>query len=152
MVTAKAKSKIKDSLKEEKRKIADEWKYIVQRKLENFGAAYNQHNIDVLTAFYKLNSSLDFFYQVSVRNIDLKELKEFQLLGDRLEPPRPIKPALTEIKSNDPATQAVPRKDTELIILEQDVAEGSMQGVLPWKLPAGGVAVNSSLPRAADGC
>src|SRR5258707_718813 len=94
VVTAKAKTKIKDALKEEKRKIADEGKYIVQRKLENFGAAYNQHNIDVLTTFYKLNSSLDFFYQVSVRNIDLKELKEFHLLGDRLDPPKPPKPVI----------------------------------------------------------
>lgn len=115
MVTAKAKSKIKDALKEEKRKIADEGKYVVQRKLENFGAAYNQHNIDVLTTFYKLNSSLDFFYQVSVRNIDLKELKEFQLLGDRLEPPRPIKPP-AEHRSSESTAPAVPRKDTELII------------------------------------
>ncbi|HMI64070.1 MAG TPA: RelA/SpoT family protein, partial [Puia sp.] len=41
VVTAKAKSKIKDALKEEKRKIADEGKYVVQRKLESFGAAYN---------------------------------------------------------------------------------------------------------------
>lgn len=116
VVTAKAKSKIKDALKEEKRKIADEGKYVVQRKLENFGAAYNQHNIDVLTAFYKLNSSLDFFYQVSVRNIDLKELKEFQLLGDRLEPPRPVKPLTTDLKPSEGAASAVPRKDTELII------------------------------------
>jgi GTP diphosphokinase / guanosine-3',5'-bis(diphosphate) 3'-diphosphatase len=116
VVTAKAKSKIKDALKEEKRKIADEGKYIVQRKLENFGAAYNQHNIDVLTTWYKLNSSLDFFYQVSVRNIDLKELREFHLLGDRLEPPRPVKP-IVEQRVSDPAiTPGVPRKDTELII------------------------------------
>jgi GTP pyrophosphokinase len=115
VVTAKAKSKIKDALKEEKRKIADEGKYVVQRKLENFGAAYNQHNIDVLTAYYKLNSSLDFFYQVSVRNIDLKELKEFQLLGDRLESPRPIKPQQPD-RPGDTAAPAVPRKDTELII------------------------------------
>ena len=40
VVTAKAKSKIKDALKEEKRKIADEGKYMVQRKLEGMGAAY----------------------------------------------------------------------------------------------------------------
>src|SRR5690348_11532479 len=59
VVTAKAKAKIKDSLKEEKRRIADEGKYIVQRKLENFGASFNQHNVDVLTTFYKLASSLD---------------------------------------------------------------------------------------------
>src|SRR4029077_14549517 len=57
VVTAKAKSKVKDALKEEKRKIADEGKYIIQRKLENFGASYNQHNIDVLTSYYKYNSS-----------------------------------------------------------------------------------------------
>src|ERR1700744_3998349 len=115
VVTAKEKSKIKDALKEEKRKIADEGKYIVQRKLENYGAAFNQHNIDVLTAFYKLSSSLDFFYQVSVRNIDLKELHEFHLLGDRLEPPKPPKPVV-EARLGDTVTPAIPRKDTELII------------------------------------
>src|SRR6516225_9785171 len=102
VVTAKAKSKIKDALKEEKRKIADEGKYIVQRRLENFGAAYNQHNIDILTVYYKLSSSLDFFYQVSVRNIDLKELKEFQVLGDRLEPPKPVRPQ-AEARSQEAA-------------------------------------------------
>src|ERR1700733_4961562 len=64
VVTAKAKSKIKDALKEEKRKIADEGKYTVQRKLERYGAGNNQHNVDVLTSFYKFNSSLDLFYQV----------------------------------------------------------------------------------------
>jgi GTP pyrophosphokinase len=116
VVTAKAKSKIKDALKEEKRKIADEGKYVVQRKLESFGAAYNQHNIDVLTTYYKLSSSLDFFYQVSVRNIDLKELKEFQLLGDRLEPPKPVRPQPEARLSDNQGASAVPRKDTELII------------------------------------
>jgi GTP pyrophosphokinase len=87
----------------------------VQRKLENFGAAYNQHNIDVLTAFYKLSSSLDFFYQVSVHNIDLRELKEFQVLGDRLEPPKPPKPVI-ENRAETTGPPTVPRKDTELII------------------------------------
>src|SRR6201995_4846429 len=114
VVTAKAKTKIKDALKDEKRKIADEGKYVVQRKLENFGAGYNQHNIDILTTFYKLSSSLDFFYQVAVRNIDLKELQEFHLIGDRLEPPKPVRPV--EQRQADPSGPGVPRKDTELII------------------------------------
>jgi guanosine-3',5'-bis(diphosphate) 3'-pyrophosphohydrolase len=113
VVTAKAKSKVKDALKEEKRKIADDGKYIVQKKLENFGAVYNQHNIDILTTFYKMSSSLELFYQVSIKNIDLKELKEFHLLGDRLEAPKPLKPAV-ELKSEQPVS--MPRKDAELII------------------------------------
>ncbi len=112
VVSAKAKAKIKDALKEEKRKVADEGKYMVQRKLENFGAVYNQHNIDVLTVYYKLNSSFELFYQVAVKNIDLKELKEFHLLGDRLEAPKPIKP----IVETKPESSTIPKKDAELII------------------------------------
>ncbi len=113
VVTAKAKSKIKDALKEEKRKVADEGKYLMQRKLEGAGAAFNQHNVDVLTTFYKLPSPLDLYYQISVKNIDLKELKEFNILGDKLEPPKPVRPV------NEPKTESsssISKKDTELII------------------------------------
>jgi GTP pyrophosphokinase len=113
VVSAKAKSKIKDALKEEKRKVADEGKYLLQRKLENFGAAFNQHNVDVLTAFYKLVSPLDLYYQISIKAIDLKELQDFHLLGDKLEPPKPIR--LAEVKT-DILGPTIPRKDAELII------------------------------------
>jgi GTP diphosphokinase / guanosine-3',5'-bis(diphosphate) 3'-diphosphatase len=112
VVTAKAKAKIKDALKEEKRKVADEGKYMVQRKLEGMGAAYNQHNVDVLSGFYKLNSALDLFYQVAIKNISLRELPEFHVFGDRIEPPKPIRP-VTELKTE---TSATPKKDAELII------------------------------------
>src|SRR5436305_7401313 len=91
VVTAKARSKIKDSLKEEKKNVAEEGKYTVQRKFEGLGAAFNQHNIDELVTFYKFNSSLDLFYQIATKASDLKELKEFKVLGDKLEPPRVIK-------------------------------------------------------------
>lgn len=116
VVTAKAKTKIKDALKEEKRKIAEEGKYTVQRKLEGLGAAYNQYNIDVLTAFYKQASTLDFFYQVSIKSIDLKELKEFQVLGDKLEPPKPPKPVIEHKQEYNEQAANINRKDTELII------------------------------------
>jgi len=113
VVTAKARSKIKDALKEEKRKIADEGKYTVQRKLESMGAAFSQHNIDELTSFYKLNSPLDLFYQVAIKAIDLKELKTFQVLGDKLEAPKPEKPYP---EKSDGISHVLHKKDTELII------------------------------------
>lgn len=112
VVTAKAKSKIKDALREEKRKIADEGKYILQKKLEAIGAAFSQTNIDELERFYKLTSQLELFYRIATKAIDLKELKEFQVLGDRLEPPKPIKPP--EIAEDTPKTYN--KKDSELII------------------------------------
>src|SRR5690349_535933 len=87
VVTAKAKGRIKDALKEEKKKIGEEGKYTVQRKLEGLGVPLNQHNIDELVHWYKLPSNLDLFYQVSVKNIDLKELKDFKVMGDKIEAP-----------------------------------------------------------------
>ena len=113
VVTAKARSKVKDALKEEKRKVADEGKYTLQRKLEHIGAAFNQHNADVLTTFYKLASPLDLYYQISIKGIDLKELADFQVLGDKLEPPKP-KPV--EHKQESSTTPAKHSKETELII------------------------------------
>ncbi|RYG02697.1 MAG: bifunctional (p)ppGpp synthetase/guanosine-3',5'-bis(diphosphate) 3'-pyrophosphohydrolase [Chitinophagaceae bacterium] len=115
VVTAKAKTKIKDALKDDKRRVADDGKYMLQKRLEHFGAAYNQHNVDILTSYYKLPSSLDLYYQISVKAIDLSELKEFHLLGDKLEPPKPAKP-LPEVKVETPAQSALARKDAELII------------------------------------
>jgi GTP pyrophosphokinase len=113
VVTAKAKSKIKDALKETKRTIAEEGKYILQRKLEGMNAGYNQTNIEILTSFYKYNSPLDLFYQIAVKANDLKELKEFHVLGDRLEPPKPVKPV--ELPQTD-HHQHFNKKDSELII------------------------------------
>ncbi len=112
VVTAKARSKIKDSLREEKKSVADEGRYTLQRKLESFGAAFNAHNIDELVNFYKFNSHLELFYQLAIKNIDLKELKEFKLVGDRIEAPKPVK----IIEAKPDVAHTLSKKDTELII------------------------------------
>ncbi|HKB44888.1 MAG TPA: RelA/SpoT family protein, partial [Chitinophagaceae bacterium] len=114
VVTAKARGRIKDAMKEEKRKVADEGKYTVQRKLEGVGAAFTQHNIDELIQWYKLASNLDLFYQVAVKNIDLKELKEFKVLGDKIEAPKPVK--IHQDKIDFIPHQHPVKKDAELII------------------------------------
>ena len=113
VVTSKAKGRIRDSLKEEKRKIADEGKYTVQRKIEAMGVPFNQHNIDEVWSFYKLSSALDLFYQVAVKNIDLKELKDFKVYGDKLDSPKPVK---THEAKFDGIPHALNKKDAELII------------------------------------
>src|SRR5215475_6677550 len=113
VITAKARNKVKDALKEEKRKIAEEGKYTLQRKLEGLGAAFSQHNIDELVSWYKLASPLDLFYQVSIKNLDLKDLKDFKVHGDKLEPPKPVK-HVHELKPEIVPT--ISKKETELII------------------------------------
>ena len=112
VVTAKARSKIKDALKEIKKQVAEEGKYTLQRKFEGLGVALNQHNIDELVSYYKLHSNLELFYAIAIKNIDLKELKEFKITGDRLDAPKPV-------RVQEQKAEVVPhlnKKDAELII------------------------------------
>ena len=115
VVTAKARNKVKDALKEEKRKVGEEGKYTLQRKLEGVGAAFSQHNIDELVSWYKLNSPLDLFYLVAIKNLDLKDLKEFKVIGDKIEAPKPIR-ILSESKLDGSIQTSLGKKDAELII------------------------------------
>jgi len=80
--------------------------------LEGLGATFNAHNIDELVNFYKFNSHLELFYQLAIKNIDLKELKEFKLVGDRIEAPKPVK----IIEAKPDVAHTLSKKDTELII------------------------------------
>jgi GTP diphosphokinase / guanosine-3',5'-bis(diphosphate) 3'-diphosphatase len=85
----------------------------VQRKLEGLGVAFNHHNIDEIVAYYKLAAPLDLYYGVAVKNIDLKELKEFKIIGEKLEAPKPVR--VIEIKP-EYQPHALQKKDAELII------------------------------------
>ena len=78
VVTAKAKSKIKSALKEEKRKIAEDGKEILERKLKSLKITYNSENIHKISYFFKLSSTQDLFFNVAKGLIDMKDLKEYQ--------------------------------------------------------------------------
>jgi GTP pyrophosphokinase len=119
VVTAKAKNSIKDALREEKKSIAEEGKYTLQRKLESIGASYIPYNIDQLVVFYKLPSQLDLHYNIAKKILDLKELKTFQVIGDKIEAPKPtIAPQNDKDLPFDPhhAIKSISKKDSELII------------------------------------
>jgi len=115
VVTAKAKNSIKDALREDKKTIAEEGKYTLQRKLESFGAPYSPYNIDQLVNYYKQPSQLDLHFKISKKQIDLKELKLFLVLGDKIEAPKPIHVA-PEPGQETNTSKFVPKKESELII------------------------------------
>jgi GTP pyrophosphokinase len=114
VVTSKARTKIKDVLKEEKRHVAEEGRYTLQRKLDGMGASMQQTNLDELATFYKTGSSLDLLYDIAVKKIDLKELKDFTVLGDKLVPPKPVK--VIDPKPEYDPNKVLGKKDTELVI------------------------------------
>ncbi|MCM4165797.1 MULTISPECIES: bifunctional (p)ppGpp synthetase/guanosine-3',5'-bis(diphosphate) 3'-pyrophosphohydrolase [unclassified Arenibacter] len=75
--TARARSKIKSSLREEKKSTAIEGKEILRRKLRSQKITLNEDTINKLVVFFKLKTSLDLFYRVGIGAIDNQMLKDF---------------------------------------------------------------------------
>lgn len=113
VVTTKAKSKIKDCLKEEKRAIAEDGRVVITKKLDALGVPASQGNLEEIANFYKIQSSLDLLYDIAVKKIDLKELSDFSVLGDKIMAPK-IAKVSSEEKSHAHKNQKP--KDTELVI------------------------------------
>jgi GTP diphosphokinase / guanosine-3',5'-bis(diphosphate) 3'-diphosphatase len=75
--TSRARSKIKSSLKEETKKIAEDGKEILRRKLKQLKISLNEKSVNELVKYFKLKTSLDLFYRVGISSIDNKMLKAF---------------------------------------------------------------------------
>jgi len=116
VITSKAKQRIKETLRDEKRKVAEDGRAILQKKLDAIGGMITQHNLEELAAFYKLHSTLDLLYDIATRKIDLKELKDFKASGDRLFFPKPEKPEHEHKPEPDHGHRHFDKKDSELII------------------------------------
>jgi len=77
VITSRAKSKIKSSLNEEKKRIAEDGRELLRRKLKQLKITLNEKTTSYMLRFFKLNSSVDLFYRVGLGTIDNKQLKDF---------------------------------------------------------------------------
>lgn len=117
VVTAKAKSKIKSSLKEEKRKVAELGKEILERKLKSLKITYNTDNLYKLTYYLKLPTTQDLFFNVAQGIIDLKQLKEF-VASEKVIENRPVKP---EPLMNEQLIKRVKGNDNDTLLIGEDL-------------------------------
>ena len=77
VVTSKAKSAIRSTIKENKKQIGEEGKEILRRKLKQLKINFNENNINKIQNFFNLQTSLDLFYRIGIGTIDNTDLKKF---------------------------------------------------------------------------
>lgn len=126
VVTAKAKSKIKSSLKEEKRKIAEQGKEILERKLKSLKVTYNTDNLYKLAYYFKLPTTLDLFFNVAQGKIDVKQLKEFVASEKVIE----NKPEKIDFTYNEQLSKKFKGDDSDTLLIGEDLQK------LDYKLSA----------------
>ncbi len=119
VVTQKAKAKIKDLLKEARRKMADEGKEVLLRKMKQLKIDATTHTFDLMRLYFNVNSQLDLHYAVATGKVGLNELKRFK--DYKPEVPRPREE--TKREGEAPAPKRAPHEDILLIGEDMDVVE-----------------------------
>lgn len=77
VVTARARTRIKNALKEDQKRIAEEGKEILTRKLRHLKINLTESVVNELVNYFKLKTSLDLFYRMGNGSIDNNQLKDF---------------------------------------------------------------------------
>jgi len=123
VTSSKAKGKIKDLLKEDRRKVAEEGKEILHRKLRSMKIEPNQRVNEQLRDFFKVSSQLELLYKIGKGIIGAPELKKFQ----DYKPSSPLKKNshadAPDVKAIEKEIEAKRQEDTLLIGEDMDVVE-----------------------------
>ncbi|MCB0757594.1 MAG: bifunctional (p)ppGpp synthetase/guanosine-3',5'-bis(diphosphate) 3'-pyrophosphohydrolase [Flavobacteriales bacterium] len=106
VVTARARHKIKQALREQKRKLAIVGKETVQRKLRAWGAKVNDENVTVLEDHLMASSPMDLYWKIARERHDLDampmpKVKNGRLIlpkGERAKDERPLEEIVAEIR------------------------------------------------------
>jgi len=84
VITSKAKSKIKQSLKEVEKKIASAGRENLKRKLSNLKIDFSENNLSILLKHFNYKEHTEFYYQIASGNVDLSKIKEISQKAGQL--------------------------------------------------------------------
>lgn len=117
VVTSKAKSKIKASLKEDRKAAAMDGREILERKLKAMKVNFDETNLNELIKFYGFKEHTEMYFQIAKGKVDLSRIKEIVTKGGRLK-----NGSITESIKGGLSTlvNKFKKKKEELIIGEDD--------------------------------
>jgi len=116
IITSKAKSKIKQSLKEEQKQVATLGKETLIRKLNNLKLEFSENNLSILLKYFNFKEHTEFYFQIAKGNVDLSKIKEIgQKSGQLYVPTSLTKSIKTTFES---IVKKVKGSDHEILIGE----------------------------------
>jgi GTP pyrophosphokinase len=154
VISARAKQKIKTSLNDERKAIAQDGKELLERKLKQFNIKFSPENITVLEKLYGLINSTELFFRIAKSKIDLTRIRELEnvngnlLLEKKNEAPK-------DKKEQDVYSKIDQKSDT--IIVGEDFKNisytmGKCCNPLPGDLIFGFITINDGVKIHRNSC
>ncbi|WP_426492776.1 RelA/SpoT family protein [Hymenobacter sp. 102] len=114
VTTSKARTRIKDWLRDDKRSKSEDGRYLVEKRLELLGVEYNPDNLNRLLAHFNTSNAHDFFYRIAIGQIDGREIQK-DLFDPSVEAPR--LPSMLEPKAFDHEVQKVRGVNANMLVI-----------------------------------
>jgi GTP pyrophosphokinase len=122
VITSRAKAKIKEALREEKKSSIMDGKEIVQRKLKRMKMEFTSEVIEQLRAYFETKTANEFFHKVGKGIIDptsIKNFKEFKEIKKQKS-----KPSLDKMRDESSFTKEIKSlkgSDHEQLLIGEDM-------------------------------
>lgn len=118
VVTGRAKQKIKSALREERNKIAEDGKEILDRKFKQHNIRYISENISVLEKYYNVASATELYIRIAKSKIDLAKLRSIKNVGGilKIENDKDNKVVPKKLKTFSDIQKKVNKKNDTIII------------------------------------
>ncbi len=120
VVSSKAKSRIKDELKEDKRKSADEGKEILIRKLRLLKEDATQQLLEQMREHFKVPANFELYYRVGRGFITAADIKKF-VENKPVSSPRSKTAPPVESKSLDQDISPLKGKYNDILLIGEDM-------------------------------
>jgi GTP pyrophosphokinase len=114
--THKAKSKIKSSLKEEKKELAIIGKAILDKEFKRLDVKRENISLNEVKKYFKETSDIDFYHGIAKNTIDLKHLKDFEVKNGVLRQKRTLPTRLKTYFERSKKPQKSERKEEILVL------------------------------------
>ncbi|QNH63406.1 RelA/SpoT family protein [Hymenobacter sediminicola] len=114
VITSKARSKIKDWLRDDKRAKAEDGRFLVEKRLELLGIEFTPETLNRLLAHFNTYSTQEFFYRVAIGQVDGREIKT-ELFDPNIEVLR--LPSMLEPKAFDHEVQKVRGVNANMLVI-----------------------------------
>lgn len=124
VVSSKAKTKIKSTLREEKFKEAEAGKELLKRRLKNWKIKFDDQLIEGLLKQFKLKKPVDLYQSIAIEKIDIKDIKDF--LNEDLKEPEIVKERIE--KKEIPVKEKESSAGNDLLLIDDKL------GNLDYKL------------------
>lgn len=120
VVSSKSKARIRDSLKDEMRILAEDGKAMVERKLRGQKIDLTDDNIKKIVDFYHEKNSLELFSKIATGQIDISEIKDFNKEKPKLDSPVEA-PSVFDKKSFVTEVSKIKGTKTDQLLIGEDL-------------------------------